>query len=155
MKASEIRQHSSEEIKDLLKEQEALLANLKYNHALSPIENPARITAIRKTVARFKTLLHEKEHGLGLNAKPRTRAEKRKQIELGVKRQPLKVRIAAANRVAAKAAQKAADVKQAEHKAAAADRRASAPKAEKPASAKKPAAKAVAAKTPAKKNSTK
>lgn len=60
MKPSDLRQQSDVELRDLLAEQEQLLSTLKYNHALSPVENPARIREIRKDVARIKTLMAER-----------------------------------------------------------------------------------------------
>jgi large subunit ribosomal protein L29 len=60
MKPSDIRNHNQLELQNMVKEQEALLANLKFNHKISPIENPARIALIRKDIARMKTILTER-----------------------------------------------------------------------------------------------
>lgn len=63
MKPSDLRQSSDTELRDLLAEQTQLLTTLKYNHALSPVENPARIQQIRRDVARIKTLIAERARG--------------------------------------------------------------------------------------------
>ena len=58
MKNSEIKALSVEELKSNLSSSEAQLADLKFSHAVSPIENPTQITKLRKLVARLKTELH-------------------------------------------------------------------------------------------------
>jgi large subunit ribosomal protein L29 len=57
MKANELRGQSASELTGLLAEQRARLAELKYNHSLSPVENPARMKALRKDIARILTVL--------------------------------------------------------------------------------------------------
>ncbi len=61
MKPSDLRQQSDVELRDLLNEQQQLLSTLKFNHALSPVENPARIQQIRRDVARIKTIMAQRE----------------------------------------------------------------------------------------------
>jgi large subunit ribosomal protein L29 len=57
MKQEDIKQLSTADLSDRIKEQKNSLSKLKLNHAVSPIENPASITANRKTVARLQTEL--------------------------------------------------------------------------------------------------
>ena len=60
MKQEDIKQLSTTDLTDRIKEQKNSLSKLKLNHAVSPIENPASITANRKTVARLKTELRSR-----------------------------------------------------------------------------------------------
>lgn len=60
MKANEIRDFNDQQLAEFITEQRSLLGNLKYNHALSPIENPGRINTIRKDVARALTIQSER-----------------------------------------------------------------------------------------------
>ena len=49
---------------DLAERVEAEVANynqLVLNHSISPLENPAQITSLRKTIARMKTELRQRE----------------------------------------------------------------------------------------------
>jgi large subunit ribosomal protein L29 len=57
MKNSEILALSTEEIKAAIKEEKANLRKLKFAHAVSAIENPNRITFVRRTIARLNTEL--------------------------------------------------------------------------------------------------
>ncbi len=61
MKQADIQQLSIADIREKIQEEKASLVKLKLNHAVSPIENPAKITVNRKTVARLKTELRKKE----------------------------------------------------------------------------------------------
>ena len=46
-----------EQLKDLKKE----LFNLRFPHAINQLDNPTRIAAVKKDIARVKTLLREIE----------------------------------------------------------------------------------------------
>lgn len=61
MKNPVIRETATEELKETLKEQRALLNKLTLNHAVSPVENPLKIKMVRKTVARILTELKKRE----------------------------------------------------------------------------------------------
>ena len=61
MKQEDIKQLSTTDLGDRIKEQKASLAKLKLNHSVSPVENPASITAARKTVARLQTELRARQ----------------------------------------------------------------------------------------------
>jgi large subunit ribosomal protein L29 len=51
---------STSELKERLVEERKQLTKLKLNHAVSPLENPLKIKAYRKTVARILTELQQK-----------------------------------------------------------------------------------------------
>lgn len=61
MKQADIKQLSTTDLRERIKEEKAALAKLKLNHAVSPIENPLKITFSRKTVARLNTELRSRE----------------------------------------------------------------------------------------------
>jgi large subunit ribosomal protein L29 len=53
---------STGELRERLDEEKKQLRKLKMNHAVSPLENPMKIKAYRKTVARIMTDLHKREN---------------------------------------------------------------------------------------------
>ncbi len=61
MTQADIKQLSTNDLRDRVKEEKSSLAKLKLNHTVSPIENPLKITFSRKTVARLKTELRTRE----------------------------------------------------------------------------------------------
>lgn len=61
MKKEEIRELSIPELVAKIEESEKAYRELKVAHAISPIDNPARITADRREIARMKTILREKQ----------------------------------------------------------------------------------------------
>ena len=61
MKANEIRKLSTEEINKKIAETKEELFNLRMKQATGNLENPSRIRELRKTVARLKTILRERE----------------------------------------------------------------------------------------------
>lgn len=61
MKAEELRQHSDQELKSIIAEHQQGLADMKFNHTIAPLENPARIRKMRKEVARMNTILNERK----------------------------------------------------------------------------------------------
>ncbi|MCW3086399.1 MAG: ribosomal protein [Bacteroidetes bacterium] len=60
MKQADIKLLSTSDLAEKVKEEKGALAKLKLNHAVSPIENPAKITDSRKTVARLNTELRKR-----------------------------------------------------------------------------------------------
>jgi large subunit ribosomal protein L29 len=60
MKQADINQLSLNDLREKVTEEKGVLAKLKLNHAVSPIENPAKITDSRKTVARLNTELRKR-----------------------------------------------------------------------------------------------
>lgn len=61
MKQVDIKQLSTSDLRERIKEGKSALTKLKLNHSVSPIENPAKITDSRKTVARLQTELRSRE----------------------------------------------------------------------------------------------
>lgn len=61
MKNADIRKLSTEEINAQISELKAELFNLKFQNALGQVQNTARIGQVRKTIARMKTILSERE----------------------------------------------------------------------------------------------
>lgn len=61
MKAKEIRELSSQELEEKLKELKAELFNLRFQLATGQLENPMRIREVKKSYARIKTILKERE----------------------------------------------------------------------------------------------
>ena len=61
MKAKEIRDLTTQEIIARIKDESDKLLRLRLNHAVSSIESPADIRESRKTIARLKTILQERQ----------------------------------------------------------------------------------------------
>lgn len=61
MKQTDITNLSIDDLQENLAEQTGLLAKLKMNHSVSPLENPMQIGVARKTVARLKTEIRKRE----------------------------------------------------------------------------------------------
>jgi large subunit ribosomal protein L29 len=61
MKTNEIRKLTTEEINKKIVESKEELLKLRFKQATGSLENPARVKELRKDVARFKTILKERE----------------------------------------------------------------------------------------------
>ena len=61
MKASEMKKLSTAELETKLKDLKAELFNLRFQHAINQLENPMRLKAVKKDIARVKTMIREKE----------------------------------------------------------------------------------------------
>jgi len=61
MKAQEIKELSSKEIQERIQTERQTLSRMKFNHAISPLENPNKIKESRKNVARMLTELRFRE----------------------------------------------------------------------------------------------
>ena len=61
MKTVEIKELSTAELKDRLEQMQKEYLQQKAQHAVTPLENPAKITLDRKTIARVKTELRQRE----------------------------------------------------------------------------------------------
>ena len=61
MKASELRESSIDELQTKLKDLKEELFNLRFQLAINQLENPARIKAVKKDIARVSTVLREIE----------------------------------------------------------------------------------------------
>ena len=61
MKNEEIKELSTQDLKDRLEQAQKDYLQQKINHTISPIDNPAKITQDRKNIARMKTELRQRE----------------------------------------------------------------------------------------------
>ena len=61
MKASEIRNLSVQELNEKLSDLKSELFNLRFQHAINQLDNPMRFGAVKKDIARVKTIIREKE----------------------------------------------------------------------------------------------
>ncbi len=61
MKKEEIKEMSTQDLIDRLEVMEKEYRQLKINHSISPVDNPAKITADRRMIARVKTELRARE----------------------------------------------------------------------------------------------
>ncbi|MCR4926071.1 MAG: 50S ribosomal protein L29 [Clostridiales bacterium] len=61
MKASEIRKLSPEELDAKLLELKDELFNLRFQQAIDQLDNPMRISAVKKDIARIKTVQRDVE----------------------------------------------------------------------------------------------
>ena len=60
MKMTEIRELSAEQLQAKLKELKEELFNLRFQLAINQLDNPHRITAVKRDIARIMTVLNEK-----------------------------------------------------------------------------------------------
>ena len=60
MKAAEVREMSVDELNSKLKELKAELFNLRFQHAINQLDNPMRMKAVKKDIARIQTVLQAK-----------------------------------------------------------------------------------------------
>lgn len=61
MKKEEIKELSTADLRERLAQMEQGYLQLTVNHAVSPLDNPAKITADRRMIARVKTELRQRE----------------------------------------------------------------------------------------------
>lgn len=61
MKASELRESSIDELQIKLKDLKEELFNLRFQLAINQLENPTRIKAVKKDIARVYTVIREIE----------------------------------------------------------------------------------------------
>ena len=61
MKASEMKDMTAAELTEKLSDLKAELFNLRFQHAINQLENPVRLSAVKKDIARVKTLLRQNE----------------------------------------------------------------------------------------------
>ncbi|MBP3635430.1 MAG: 50S ribosomal protein L29 [Bacilli bacterium] len=61
MKISEIRELTTEELIEKQEEFKEELFNLRFASATGNLEKPSRIKEIRKTIARIKMVIHQRE----------------------------------------------------------------------------------------------
>ena len=61
MKNSEIRALTFEELSQKIVSEKEAMQKLKFAHAIYPVENPMKLKATRKMIARLKTILRQKQ----------------------------------------------------------------------------------------------
>lgn len=64
-KAKDLRAHTTDEIQSEIGTLKEELFNLRFQLATGQLENPMRIREVRKAIARAKTILRERELGIG------------------------------------------------------------------------------------------
>ena len=68
MKAKEIRENTLPELNEQLAKLKEELFNLRFQLAINQLENPMRIVAVKKDIARIKTVIRENEIKNSTNA---------------------------------------------------------------------------------------
>lgn len=61
MKIYEIRQLSDSEIQKRIEEEQSLLLDMRFSHSLKQLVNSAKLKASKRTIARLKTVLAERQ----------------------------------------------------------------------------------------------
>jgi large subunit ribosomal protein L29 len=61
MKIAEIREIPTNELEERIDTEVANYNQMLLNHSISPLENPAQIKKLRRTIARMKTELRQRE----------------------------------------------------------------------------------------------
>lgn len=61
MKAADLKELTVAELEDKLSEERESVSKLKFNHAVSDLENPAQLKHRRKDIARLLTELRSRE----------------------------------------------------------------------------------------------
>ena len=63
MKAKELRDMSAEDLKKKEQDLREDFFRLRFQHGIRSLENPARLTELRKDIARLQTVMNEQAHG--------------------------------------------------------------------------------------------
>jgi len=61
MKASEIKELSTQEIVERVEDYKTVLTKMKLNHAVSPLDNPNKLGETKRDIARLKTELKARQ----------------------------------------------------------------------------------------------
>ncbi|MBE6897543.1 MAG: 50S ribosomal protein L29 [Ruminococcaceae bacterium] len=61
MKIAEIRKLSASELVEKLNELKAELFHLRFQHAINQLDNPMRIKAVKRDIAKISTVIKENE----------------------------------------------------------------------------------------------
>ena len=59
MKSAELRNMSVQELEQKLVDLKAELFNLRFQHTVNQLDNPLRLNAVRKDIARVQTVIRE------------------------------------------------------------------------------------------------
>jgi len=60
VKATELREMTSEDLAKKLKELKEELFNLRFQHAINQLDNPHKIEDVKRDIARVMTIINEK-----------------------------------------------------------------------------------------------
>ena len=61
MKVTEIKEMTDKELVERLQIEKENLVRLRLNHAVSPLDNPNKLSESKRNIARLKTVLRERE----------------------------------------------------------------------------------------------
>ncbi len=61
MKPADIKQLSISDLREKIREEQGALEKMTFSHSISPVENPLKIRATRRTIARMITILRQRE----------------------------------------------------------------------------------------------
>lgn len=61
MKPSIVKELTTEEVVDRIKEEREIWKRMKLNHAVSPLENPLKLQTTRRFIARLETELKNRQ----------------------------------------------------------------------------------------------
>lgn len=61
MKASELREKTQQELNDELKQLKSELFKLRFQLATNQLDNPMQLKQVKKSIARVKTVIRERE----------------------------------------------------------------------------------------------
>ena len=61
VKAKELRELTDDELQEKLSDFKEELFNLRFQHATRQLDNPMRLKDVRRSIARIKTVLHERK----------------------------------------------------------------------------------------------
>jgi large subunit ribosomal protein L29 len=66
MKIKDVRDLVDVELNQKLADLKAELFNLRFQHATNQLDNPMRLKEVKKTIAKIKTVLKERELGINV-----------------------------------------------------------------------------------------
>ncbi|MFV0397258.1 MAG: 50S ribosomal protein L29 [Bacteroidales bacterium] len=61
MKISEIRELNTKELQERLDAESVQMNQLEIQHSVTPLDNPSKITKLRKDIAKMKTVIRQRE----------------------------------------------------------------------------------------------
>lgn len=62
MKATEVRDMTAQELENKLVDLKKELFALRFQHTVNQLDNPARLKAVKKDIARIKTIMREQSN---------------------------------------------------------------------------------------------
>ena len=68
MKADELREKSTDELNQEIRDLKSQLFNLRFQHATHQLENTAELRTVKRNLARVNTILREREIAAGRSA---------------------------------------------------------------------------------------